>query len=241
MLYASMNSRTHLITVPGPAGLIQLSIDLPDELKQDPHFAVRGLGLIAHPHPLLGGTMDNKVVQTLARTFNQLGYVSVRPNFRGVGLSAGTHDEGRGELDDLLMISDWMRTPQSWLSHLNQASEQAWITKTNQLPLVLAGFSFGSYVGSHLVHQLGELGKPVERFVMVGSAAGKWKLADSVPADTIVIHGENDETIPLLAVFDWARPQELTVHVVPGADHFFHRKLHCIRNIILSHWLGQVS
>jgi len=77
MLYASMNSRTHLITVPGPAGLIQLSVDLPDELKQDPHFAVRGLALIAHPHPLLGGTMDNKVVQTLARTFNQLGYVSV--------------------------------------------------------------------------------------------------------------------------------------------------------------------
>jgi alpha/beta superfamily hydrolase len=195
-----MNSRTHQITITGPVGCIELSIDLPDTLQTDPNFAVRGLALIAHPHPLLGGTKDNKVVQTLARTFNQLAYVSVRPNFRGVGLSAGVHDEGRGELSDLLLISDWMRTPQSWLPHINHASE---------------------------------------RFVMVGSAAGKWKLADSVPADTIVIHGETDETIPLLAVFDWARPQELTVHVVPGADHFFHRKLHCIRNIILSHWLGQ--
>ena len=234
-----MNSRTHQITIAGPVGFIELSIDLPDALQADPNFAVRGLALIAHPHPLLGGTKDNKVVQTLARTFNQLDYISVRPNFRGVGLSAGVHDEGRGELSDLLLISDWMRTPQSWLPHINHASEQAWVSKVNQLPLVVAGFSFGSYVGSHLVNQLSELDKPVERFVMVGSAAGKWKLADSVPADTIVIHGETDETIPLLAVFDWARSQELTVHVVPGADHFFHRKLHCIRNIILSHWLGQ--
>jgi alpha/beta superfamily hydrolase len=132
-----------------------------------------------------------------------------------------------------------MHTPQSWLSTLNHANEQAWIHKANQLPLVVAGFSFGSYVGSHLVHHLGEMGKPAERFVMVGSAAGKWRLADKVPTDTIVIHGENDETIPLSAVLDWARPQELTVQVVPGADHFFHRKLHCIRNIILSSWLGQ--
>lgn len=234
-----MNSRTQVITISGPVGLIQLSIDLPDELKQDLDFAVRGLALIAHPHPLLGGTMDNKVVQTLARTFNQLGYVSVRPNFRGVGLSEGVHDEGRGELEDLLLLSDWMRTPQSWLSHLNHTNAQAWIYKANQLPLVIAGFSFGSYVGSHLVHHLSEMGKPAERFVMVGSAAGKWRLADKVPTDTIVIHGENDETIPLSAVLDWARPQELTVQVVPGADHFFHRKLHCIRNIILSSWLGQ--
>ena len=105
-----MNSRTQVITIPGPVGLIQLSIDLPDELKQNPDFELRGLALIAHPHPLLGGTMDNKVVQTLARTFNQLGYLSVRPNFRGVGLSEGSHDEGRGELEDLVYLSDWIRT-----------------------------------------------------------------------------------------------------------------------------------
>lgn len=236
-----MNSRTQVITISGTVGPIQLSIDLPDELKLDPRFAVRGLALIAHPHPLLGGTMDNKVVQTLARALNQLGYVCVRPNFRGVGSSAGVHDEGRGELEDLLLISDWMRTPQSWLSHLSHASDQTWTSQVNQLPLTVAGFSFGSYVVSHLVAQLSEQGKPVERFVMVGSAAGKWKLAETVPADTIVIHGENDETIPLTAVLDWARPQELTVQVVPGADHFFHRKLHCIRNIILSSWYGQRS
>jgi alpha/beta superfamily hydrolase len=233
-----MNSRTQTITILGPVGQIQLSIDLPESLKQNPHTVLRGLALIAHPHPLLGGTMDNKVVQTLARTFNQLDYVCVRPNFRGVGLSEGVHDEGCGELDDLICISDWMRTPGAWIQSLPNANEQLWINQVNQLPLVLAGFSFGSYVGTHLVQKLAELGRPVERFVMVGSAAGKWQLAERVPGDTIVIHGENDETIPLSAVFDWTRPQELTVHVVPGADHFFHRKLHCIRNIILSNWLG---
>jgi alpha/beta superfamily hydrolase len=233
-----MNSRTHVLTIPGPAGHIQVSIDLPEELKQNSNYAVRGLALIAHPHPLLGGTMDNKVVQTLARTLNQLGYIAVRPNFRGVGQSEGVHDEGRGELDDLLFVTDWMRTPHSWIKSLVNPSEQAWMKNANQLPLVVAGFSFGSYVGTHLVQKLIDLGKPAERFVMVGSAAGKWNLAERVPPDTIVIHGENDETIPLTAVLDWVRPQELTVHVVPGADHFFHRKLHCIRNIILSNWLG---
>jgi alpha/beta superfamily hydrolase len=235
-----MNSRTKVIHIDGIVGLIEMSIDLPDELKSDPSFVVRGLALVAHPHPLMGGTMDNKVAQTMARAFNQLGYVSVRPNFRGVGGTLGVHDDGVGELDDLLHVTDWMRTPSSW-SQFEVTANQAWVSSSNLLPLVVSGFSFGSFVGSHLVQRLADLGRPAERLVMVGSAAGKWKLADSVPADTIVIHGENDETIPLLAVFDWARPQELTVHVVPGADHFFHRKLHCIRNIISSHWLGQVS
>jgi len=225
-----MNSRTKVIQIEGIVGLMEMSIDLPDELKSDPSFAVRGLALVAHPHPLMGGTMDNKVAQTMARAFNQLGYVSVRPNFRGVGGSVGVHDNGVGELDDLLHVTDWMRTPASW-GQLEATAHQAWIAHANTLPLVVSGFSFGSFVGSHLVQKLAELGRPAERLVMVGSAAGKWSLAP-VAADTIVIHGEVDETIPLIDVFDWARPQELTVQVVPGADHFFHRRLHCIRNII---------
>ena len=231
-----MNSRTKVIQIDGIVGLMEMSIDLPDELKSDPSFAVRGLALVAHPHPLMGGTMDNKVAQTMARAFNQLGYVSVRPNFRGVGGSVGVHDNGVGELDDLLHVTDWMRTPASW-GQLEAAAHQAWIADANTLPLVVSGFSFGSFVGSHLVQKLAELGRPAERLVMVGSAAGKWNLA-TVAADTIVIHGEVDETIPLIDVFDWARPQELTVQVVPGADHFFHRRLHCIRNIITGAWLG---
>ena len=213
-----------------------MSIDFPDELKNNPSFAVRGLALVAHPHPLMGGTMDNKVAQTMARTFNQLGYVSVRPNFRGVGGSAGVHDDGVGELEDLLHITDWMRTPSSWAS-FEFIQQQAWVSSANTLPLVVSGFSFGSFVGSHLVQKLADLGRPAERLVMIGSAAGKWELAP-VPADTILIHGELDETITLVAVLDWARPQELTVQVVPGADHFFHRRLHCIRNIITGAWLG---
>ena len=225
-----MNGRTKVIHIEGVVGLIEVSVDFPDELKNNPSFAVRGLALVAHPHPLMGGTMDNKVAQTMARTFNQLGYVSARPNFRGVGASAGIHDDGVGELGDLLHITDWMRSPSSWTS-FEFTQEQAWISSANTLPLVVSGFSFGSFVGSHLVQKLADLGRPAERLVMIGSAAGKWELAP-VPADTILIHGELDETITLAAVLDWARPQELTVQVVPGADHFFHRRLHCIRNII---------
>ena len=231
-----MNSRTQVIKIDGVVGPIQMSIDLPDELKSDPQFAVRGLALVAHPHPLLGGTMDNKVAQTMARAFTQLGYISVRPNFRGVGETGGVHDDGVGELEDLLHVSDWMRTPSSW-AQVAGIQHQGWVDAANTLPLVVSGFSFGSYVGTHLVQRLADLGRPAERLVMVGSAAGKWELAP-VPADAILIHGEVDETITLAAVLDWARPQELTVQVVPGADHFFHRRLHCIRNIITGAWLG---
>ena len=231
-----MNSRTKVIHIEGIVGAIEMSIDLPDELKNNPSFAIRGLALVAHPHPLMGGTMDNKVAQTMARAFNQLGYVSVRPNFRGVGGTAGVHDNGVGELEDLLHVTEWMCTPSSW-SSFEVTANQAWVSNVNTFPLVISGFSFGSFVGSHLVQRLADLGRPAERLVMVGSAAGKWTLAE-VPADTILIHGELDETSPLIDVFNWARPQELTVQVVPGADHFFHRRLHCIRNIITGAWLG---
>jgi alpha/beta superfamily hydrolase len=231
-----MNLGAKLIQVPRVLGQMEISLDLPDELRKDPQFAVRGLALVAHPHPLMGGTKDNKVVQTIARTFNQLGYVSIRPNFRGVGASEGLHDEGVGETNDMLELTDWMRTPSSW-GAFTETQDQAWVKDANTLPLVVSGFSFGSFVGSHLVERLANLGRPAERLLMVGSAAGKWVLAP-VPADTILIHGEVDETIPLADVLDWARPQELTIQLVPGADHFFHRKLHCIRNIMTSAWLG---
>lgn len=212
-----MNAHTQVLTVAGPAGAIDVSVDLPQAAP------VRGLALVGHPHPLFGGTKDNKVAQTLARAFVQLGYATVRPNFRGVGGTAGEHDNGQGEQDDLLAVIAWMR------------QQRDWSADAATLPLALAGFSFGSFVVSHVARRLAEAGTPAERLAMVGTAASRWQVAD-VPADTIVIHGEQDETVPLASVLDWARPQELPVTVIPGADHFFHRKLHLIKQLVVNAW-----
>lgn len=216
-----MNAHTQVLSIAGPAGAIDLSVDLPQGTTAG--APVRGLALVGHPHPLFGGTKDNKVAQTLARAFVQLGYATVRPNFRGVGNSAGEHDNGNGEQDDLLAVVAWMR------------GQEAWSPEAASLPLALGGFSFGSFVVSHVARRLAEAGTPAERLVMVGTAASRWQVAD-VPADTIVIHGEQDETVPLASVLDWARPQELPVTVIPGADHFFHRKLHLIKQLVVNAW-----
>ena len=173
-----------------------------------PAAAPRGVALVAHPHPLHGGTLDNKVVQTLARAFVELGYTAWRPNFRGVGASEGTHDEGRGELEDLAAVIEFSgaETP------------------------VLAGFSFGAAVQARLAQRV----KP-ERMALVGIAV-RHQEVPPVPADSIVIHGEEDETVLLADVLAWARPQDLPVIVVPGADHFFHRRLNILRAIVQNNW-----
>ena len=231
-------SRTIKINFQGPIGLIEASLDLPDEVRHAPgSYKPRGIALVAHPHPLLGGTMDNKVAQTLARTFAQLGYVTLRPNFRGVGATEGVHDDGKGEAQDLLAVIAWMKDPFSWQG-IKELDGHAWPQLVEELPLAMAGFSFGSYVSSYVVKELTEKNEAPERLIMVGSATSKWDVAP-VPKDTIVIHGEVDDVIPLTSVLDWARPQELTVQVIPGADHFFHRKLHCIRDLIVRAWHGQ--
>ena len=229
-----MNSRTvtHLIKI--HIGNSELSIDVPEELKSASNFPVRGLALIGHPHPLLGGSKDNKVAQTLAKSLSLLGYVCVRPNFRGVGLSEGVFDDGHGELDDMEQILHWMQTPSSWVD-LPELADFSWVNQVGQLPVVLAGFSFGSYVNSQLTKRLNAAGKVPQRLILVGSAAGKWDMPQ-IPSNSIVIHGELDETIPLQAVFDWLRTQEIVVHVIPDADHYFHRKLHLIRDTIIGLW-----
>lgn len=196
----------------GNVGQIEITIDMPN-------IEPVGIALVAHPHPLFGGTMDNKVAQTLARTLVELGYISVRPNFRGVGQTDGVHDNGVGELQDSLSVIDWMRA--EWPS---------------DLPLVLAGFSFGSFVQSHVAQALSAQNKTVQRMVMVGTAAGKWQVAD-VPPDAIVIHGERDDVIPLDAVLRWAEPQKLPVTVIAGAGHFFHGDLMLLKKIIQNQWL----
>src|SRR5262245_38573191 len=192
-----MRASTRREFVAGAAGRIECAVDTPEG-------ATQGVALIAHPHPLFGGTLDNKVVQTLARAFVDLGYQTWRPNFRGVGATEGTHDEGRGELEDLAAVLRKIRTER----------------------FMLAGFSFGAA----LVAKLAEREKP-EWLVLVGVGITRI-MAPPVPPGTLVIHGENDDTVPLAAVMDWARPQELPVVVVPGADHFFHRKLHLLRALV---------
>jgi uncharacterized protein len=209
-----MNSQTRYFFLTGAAGELECALDLPNE-AQFP--TPRGIALVAHPHPLYGGTMDNKVVHTLVRSFLALGYVCARMNFRGVGKTAGQHDHGRGETDDMAQM----------LAHMRE--------QYPGLPVALSGFSFGTFVQSHLAQRMNEQGAAAERLVLVGTAAGKWEVAN-VPADTILIHGELDDTIPLADVFDWARPQDLPVIVIPGADHFFHRKLQHIKNFVVEMW-----
>ncbi|MBI1890277.1 MAG: alpha/beta hydrolase [Burkholderiales bacterium] len=209
-----MNVQTRRFLIDGSAGPLECAIDLPEA---EQYAVPRGLALVAHPHPLFGGTMDNKVVTTLARTFVGLGYVTVRMNFRGVGQSAGAHDEGRGETDDMASLLTHMRSDYPGL------------------PIVLAGFSFGTFVQARLQERLAAQGLSVERMVLAGTAAGKWPVPP-VPRDTILIHGEQDDTIPLTNVLDWARPQDLPVIVIPGCDHFFNRKLQHIKNLVVEMW-----
>ena len=159
----------------------------------------------------MGGTKDNKVVTTLARTFYALGFVALRPNFRGVGASTGIHDEGRGETADLIAV-------------VRYAQE-----KYGQLPLTCAGFSFGSFVQTRVAKAL----KP-DQLVLVAPAVNRFA-TEEVAAGALVIHGEVDDVVPLSAVLDWARPQNLPVVVVPGGEHFFHGRLHIIQQIVTRH------
>ncbi len=210
-----MRPSKHTLNVDGPIGAIETSIEVPPEPE--------GIALICHPHPLFGGTNENKVVHTLATTFNRLGYAVLRPNFRGVGASAGAHDDGRGETEDMLRVLDEARRI------------------FGELPVVLAGFSFGAYVQTRVAESLADAGQPAQRLVLVGTAAGHVEGARqystrAVPKDTLVIHGSADTTVPLANVLAWAEPLELPVVVVAGADHFFHRRLHLIRDIILRAW-----
>lgn len=207
-----MNPATRIVGVTGPAGRIDVALDRPD-----PEVPVRGLAVVAHPHPLYGGTRDNKVVQTLARALLALGHVCWRPDFRGVGASEGAHDAGIGETEDLLAVVDAARAAEP---------------DGESLPLVLAGFSFGSFVQSRVAKRLADAGRPAARLVLVGVATSRFDV-EPVPADTLVIHGEVDDTVPLSSVLDWARPQELPVTVIPGADHFFHRKLTGLKQLLV--------
>ena len=205
-----MNSDTQSLTLQGVAGSLEALRDVP------PDGLVRGTVVIAHPHPLFGGTMQNKVVQTLARAFVQCGWQAVRFNFRGVGASAGVYDEGRGEAADMLSV-------------IEQVAPDG--------PLALAGFSFGAFVTSHVVQAV-HAQRPVDKLVLVGTAASRFTVAPVAPElheRTLVIHGEQDDTVALSSVMDWARPQTLPVTVIPGVEHFFHGQLPLLRSLVVRH------
>ena len=156
--------------------------------------------------------MDNKVVQTLARAFLQLGWRTLRLNYRGVGASEGQWDEGRGETDDA----------QAALQAVAHADE----------PLLLAGFSFGGFVAASLAQRLSHAGQAPQRLVLVGPATGNFAVPPVAP-DTLVVHGEADDVVPLQATLDWARPQSLPVVVLPGVGHFFHGQLPLLKSVVL--------
>ncbi|MBH1965417.1 MAG: alpha/beta hydrolase [Comamonadaceae bacterium] len=209
-----MNAQTQTLTLSGPAGAIEALLDAPSpDLPQSP----LGTVVVAHPHPQFGGTMTNKVVQTIARAFVQSGWRAVRFNFRGVGASAGVYDEGRGELDDLLAVVE-SQVP-------------------SDVPLALAGFSFGAFVTACALERLRPV-RPIVSAVLVGTAVSRFN-AEPVHPDlhpqTLVIHGEQDDTVPLASVLDWARPQSLPVTVVPGGEHFFHGQLPLLKTLVARH------
>lgn len=205
-----MNAATQSLTLQGQAGVIEALRDTPSD------GVIQGTAVIAHPHPLFGGTMQNKVVQTMARAFVQCGWQAVRFNFRGVGASAGTYDEGRGEAADMLAV-------------IQQVAPEG--------PLALAGFSFGAFVTSHVAQTLAPV-RSLDKLLLVGTAASRFVVALVDPElhdRTLVLHGEQDDTVPLASVMDWARPQSLPVTVIPGVEHFFHGQLPLLKNLVARH------
>lgn len=223
--WLSATGPTQVRQMQGQAGAIELLVDTPSVTPP------QGVVLIAHPQPLLGGTAQHKVPHLLARAARELGWLAVRPNFRGVGASAGRHDQGIGETHDLLGIAQALRAA------------------FPDLPLGLAGFSFGAYVQSRVAQRLVDIADPPAFALLAGMPAGAvegGRFYDTGPAvpRTLVVHGEFDERVPLSSVMDWARPQSLSVTVVAGADHFFTGRLQVLRDLFCSHvasapWRGR--
>ena len=191
----------------GPSGQLEGMLHLPDG-------APRTIAVVAHPLPTMGGTMDNKVVTTLTKTFLELGFAALRFNFRGVGESAGSYDEGNGESLDAIAAANFMRG------------------EFPGLPLVLAGFSFGAYVQARAADKL----QP-QQLVLIAPAVGRFAMP-KVAANTLLVHGDQDEVVTLPELLDWARPQHLPVIVLAGAEHYFHGRLTQLKQIVLQHFGG---
>lgn len=203
----------------GPAGAMEVLIDLPKGSTP------RGITIVCHPQPLLGGHAMHKVPHLLARALGEAGWFVARPNFRGMGRSAGTHDAGVGETEDVLAL------------HAQLCAEQPGAR------VALVGFSFGAFVQARVAHVLTQRGQPAWRTCLAGMPSGevegqrRYETPVDLP-DALIVHGELDDRVPLAAVLDWARPQSQPIVVVPGADHFFTGKLPVLRRLVLAHLAG---
>lgn len=198
------------VRLDGPAGTLELAVDLPDDdVPARPLVAV-----VCHPLPTEGGSMHNKVVTMTARALRELGAATVRFNFRGTGDSAGEFDDGRGEVEDLKAVVDWVRA--------QRPGDALW----------LAGFSFGAYVSLRAAEAL----RP-DLLVSIAPPAGRWDGFDDIAAPTmpwLVIQGEADEVVDPQAVYDWLKRIKAQAELVrmPDTSHFFHRKLIDLRGAI---------
>ena len=194
-------------SIPAPSGMLH-------GVTHMPKGAPKAIVIVAHPLPTMGGTMDNKIVTTLVKTFAELGFVALRFNFRGVGESTGMFDEGNGEVEDALTVTEYA------------------IKEFGKLPLILSGFSFGGYVQARAAQNLHP-----EKLVLIAPAVGRFAMPP-IPENSLVIHGENDEVVSLNDVLAWARPQHLPIVVMPEATHYFHGLLHQIKSIVTLHFTG---
>lgn len=212
-----MNSATERFLIPGPAGPLEVALDRPPATQKP-----AGLALVAHPHPLFGGTLDNKVAQTIARAFVNHSMIVIRPNFRGVGKSASEHDHGQGEVEDLWAAWKWL------IEQHADIGGYRWI----------GGFSFGGVMATHVAHEwpghpVSHGQPPLDRVILVGLgiAEDRRPAAPLTPAARL-IHGAEDEVVSLQSVLDWVEPQHHPVLVMPGASHFFHGQLPFLRDCI---------
>lgn len=227
----------------GPGSSVQCLVDSGEvtlDLALDPAFAgsaeqadqpkpkPRGLAIVAHPHPLFGGTRDNKVVMTIARALTGQGFHVLRPNFRGVGQSTGQFDEGRGESRDVLALLKscaGAQAPSWWPA----SAEFAWPEqRPEQRRYVLAGFSFGAFVQTLVARDITGIAPAL---ALVGLAVSRFP-AGRIAAGSLVVHGEMDDVVKLSDVLDWARPQSQPVNVIPGAGHFFHGQLVSLKALV---------
>lgn len=199
-------------------GLHKFSIPAPSGVLHGvahmPEAGPRALAVVAHPLPTAGGNMEHKIVTTLAKTFVELGMIALRFNFRGVGESSGSYDSGNGEVEDALAVAHY-------------GSQEF-----GHLPLVLAGFSFGGYVQARVAEKLHP-----HSLILIAPAVSRFAMPQ-VPPHTLVVHGEDDEVVLFADVMAWARPQQLPIVTLQDTGHYFHGRLHQIKDIVRGHFTG---